>query len=147
YVPEITRIQNPYAGAGPVTLIQLATHTSGLTGIDPLLPPGARLEWGQALVSVLPQVRFDSEPGTRYQYSNVGYAILGLALERAAAQPYLDYLSSQIFVPLGMADTAYYLTPEMASRSAKGYRLQDGAPVVARDPTRPEQMRGDFLLP
>jgi CubicO group peptidase (beta-lactamase class C family) len=148
YVPEIKRIQNPFPNAAPVTLAQLATHTSGLTGDqnDPPPPPGPRSQWEQLLISVFPQVKFDFEPGTGYQYSNVGYAILGLALERAAGQPYLDYLPNQILLPLGMAHTAFDLTPDMAAHAAKGYRLPNGAPVLSADPTKTELGRA-FLTP
>jgi CubicO group peptidase (beta-lactamase class C family) len=148
YVPEVARIPNRFPGAAPMTLIQLATHTSGVVGEqdEPPGPPGPRSQWEQLLISVFPQIQFDFEPGTRYQYSNMGYAILGLALERAAGQPYLDYLPGQIFGPLGMTHTAFDLTPDMAAHVAKGYSLQNGVPTLTADPAKTQLGRA-YLTP
>ncbi len=138
YVPELLQIQNPYPWAPPVTLIQLATHTAGLTaeGHEPPAPTGTRSRWEDLLLSVLPQVRFEVEPGTHFAYSNIGYALLGLALERAAGEKYLDYLQTRILRPLDMQRTAFDLTGDMAAHVAKGYALQGGSPVLVADPVQ-----------
>lgn len=46
-------------------------------------------EWEKTLVAALPHLKYNFEPGTRFSYSNIGYAILGAALSRAAGEPYL----------------------------------------------------------
>ena len=46
-------------------------------------------DWEKVLIAALPQTRYAHEPGMRYSYSNIGYAILGAALSRAAGQPYV----------------------------------------------------------
>jgi CubicO group peptidase (beta-lactamase class C family) len=125
YVPEVAQIQNPFPHAAPMTLYQLATHTAGLQDVDMPFPPRAvpGTPWEQVLISWLPQLKVDFEPGTQVQYSNIGYAILGLALERAAGQPYVAYIQNQILIPLGMTHTGFELTPEMAAHVAKGYMI------------------------
>jgi CubicO group peptidase (beta-lactamase class C family) len=87
----------------------------------PQVPPGAQSQ--QVFVSWFPQLKFGYEPGTNTEYSNIGFAILGLALERAAGVPYVDYIKNEILIPLGMTHTGFTLTPDMAARLAKGYSL------------------------
>jgi CubicO group peptidase (beta-lactamase class C family) len=139
YVPEVAQIQNPFPHAAPMTLYQLATHTAGLQGMDMPFPPrvGPGSTWEQVLISWFPQLKFDFEPGTQVQYSNIGYAILGLALERAAGQPYVTYVQNEILIPLGMTHTGFELPPEMAAHVAKGYMiLPNGTLSPPLDPTK-----------
>jgi CubicO group peptidase (beta-lactamase class C family) len=87
-----------------ITLEQLATHTSGLPRLAPnMLPLGSN-----------PYRRFTAEraqrglrvairrPGSPYAYSNFGYQLLGLALERASGRAYQDLLADRLLEPLGM---------------------------------------------
>lgn len=96
----------------PITLAQLATHTSGL----PRLPPGllrtALPRWfstpyaafgPDALLAALPRTKTRTPP--TYRYSNYGVAVLGLALARAAGVPYPDLLAARVLRPLGLHDT------------------------------------------
>ncbi len=83
YVPEFKKIPNPYRWSPPVTLMQLATMTSGLedkTGPD----CQAGTKWDTCLLTSFSSMAYASEPGTQRGYCNAGYAILGLALSRAA---------------------------------------------------------------
>jgi CubicO group peptidase (beta-lactamase class C family) len=105
-------------------LVQLATHTSGLDrepeDTDTYLK-GAVADWEKVLLAALPHTKFAFEPGTRFSYSNVGYAILGAALARAAGQTYVDYVRQHVFEPLGMSDTAFEPNDRIRARIAKGY--------------------------
>lgn len=144
YFPEINKIPGRSAGAAPITLIQLATHTSGLDrepeDTETYLK-GAVADWEKVLLAALPQTRFAYEPGTRFSYSNIGYAILGAALGRAAGQPYTEYVRQYIFLPLGMTDTVFELPEALRPRLATGYALEDGK-VDAETPLREHQGRG-----
>ena len=63
-------------------------------------------------------------PGDKYEYSNTGYALLGLIIEKVSKQSYGDYLNKKIFKPLGMANTRVYRSrykPEKISNYALGY--------------------------
>jgi hypothetical protein len=77
YFPEINTVQERLNGAPPITLIQLATHTSGLdrepADIDKYTR-GAVAEWDKTLIAALPHTRYAFEPGTRFFYSNIGFA-------------------------------------------------------------------------
>jgi CubicO group peptidase (beta-lactamase class C family) len=128
YLPEIRQLQGIRAGAPPITLLQLATHTAGVaaepegTGFD----QGPVDGWEQRLIAALPATSCEYEPGTRFSYSNMGYAILALALSRAANRPYVDYVRERITGPLGMVDTGFVLSAEQRPRLAVGYLVENG---------------------
>ena len=125
YFPEVNRVQKRYKDAPPITLLQLATHTSGLSrepAHTATYVTGELEAWKETLIAALPHVRYECKPGKRFSYSNVGYAVLGAALQQAAGSPYLEYLPQHIFFPLGMTHTSLVLTPEVQSHLAKGYQ-------------------------
>lgn len=90
-------------------MIELATHTSGL-GREPdnieEATTGPVSAWEKTLIAALPHLRYQFEPGTRFFYSNMGFAILGAALSRAAGESYVEYVPKHIFEPLGMTHSA-----------------------------------------
>jgi CubicO group peptidase (beta-lactamase class C family) len=144
YFPEINKVQGRFPGAPPVTLIQLATHTSGLDrepGDTETYLKGPVADWEKVLIAALPQTRYAYEPGMRYSYSNIGYAILGAALSRAAGQPYVDYINQRIFKPLGMTSTFFEPNDRIQSRISKGYINEDGK-IDAETAAREHQGRG-----
>lgn len=126
YFPEIHLVQNGYKNAAPITLWQLASHTSGLaTEPEPMQTymKGALEDWEKTLIAALPHTKFEYEPGTRFNYSNIGYAVLGAALARAARQPYIDYVKQKILLPLGMTHSDFVATPEVRRHLATGYDI------------------------
>ena len=112
YVPEIKSLKG-YSDKTIITLRQLASHTSGLNREPDM--PGSSLgpvdQWESKLLSSIPYTSFNSSPGTRYKYSNIGYALLGLTLERASGIPYIQLVQQRIFTPLHM-DNTFFLIPE-----------------------------------
>ncbi|GAA0489266.1 serine hydrolase domain-containing protein [Streptomyces sp. NPDC046215] len=102
-------------GGPPVTLLHLATHTSGLPRQPPgLLTGSARHSWfgnpyaaysPADLMAALPRTRLHHRPGTRVRYSNFGVGLLGHALARAAGGSYPELLAERVLRPLGLADT------------------------------------------
>ena len=126
YFPEVNQVRGRPAGAPPITLVQLATMTSGLdrepADLDTYLK-GPVAEWEKVLISALPQTKYAYEPDTHYFYSNIGYAILGAALGRAAGQMYTQYVQQHIFTPLAMAHTAFEPNPTIAPAITKGYAV------------------------
>lgn len=98
YVPGIT-------GGDRITIRQLLSHTSGLQDYwpqdfspaamaTPITPQGIVDRWGKRPL--------DFEPGAQWQYSNTGYVVAGMIVERVARQPLLEFLQQNIFRPLGM---------------------------------------------
>jgi CubicO group peptidase (beta-lactamase class C family) len=129
FFPEINQVKGRYPGAPPITLIQLATHHSGLSEEPEDLEQfttGPVRQWEQTLIAALPKLKYAAEPGTHFIYSNIGYAILGATLSRAAGVSYTDYIRDQVFRPLGMQHTRFEPDEQMLSTLAKGYVLHDG---------------------
>ncbi|HKC85461.1 MAG TPA: serine hydrolase domain-containing protein [Blastocatellia bacterium] len=144
YFPEVNKVEGRFAGAPPITIVQLATHTSGL-GREPAdlqtYLKGTVSEWEKVMIAALPRTKYDFEPGTRFSYSNIGYAILGATLSRAAGQSYVEYAHQKIFAPLGMTHTAFEPNEKIKPHLAKGYGVQ-GSRVDAETPEQEHQGRG-----
>jgi len=101
-----------------ITLHQLLTHTAGLHGgigsdEDPI---GADAYVARALAEPLARA-----PGTDYGYSNMGYSLLGIVVERVSGQDYEPFLREELLLPAGMRDTGYVLPAWNEDRLAKGY--------------------------
>lgn len=150
YLPEVGKLQNLFPGAPPITLFQLATHTSGLDR-EPddermLYIKGPVSEWEKKLIATIPLTSYIYEPGTRYSYSNIGYAILGAALGRAAGVPYVEYVRERILKPLGMADTSFTLDERMEAKRARGFLIENGK-ADAEEPERQEREGRGWRVP
>ena len=110
YLPELARLH----GEG-VTFRRLLTHTSGLPGWRPVYV-WARDKPG--VLETIDRLGLVTAPGTRFEYSDLGFITLGLALERAADTP-LDELALQlVFSVLGLEDTGYRLSDPAESFAA-----------------------------
>lgn len=130
YLPEIDGLRDRRAGVADVTFRHLASHTAGLIR-EPDWPEsvvGPIDQWERRILQSIPRTAFDSIPGGRYQYSNIGFGILGLALSRAAGQPYIDLVEQKVFIPLGMTGSSFVVDgAELGPRLARGYTVRDGA--------------------
>lgn len=112
YFPEIKKLKG-YPDSNKITFKQLATHTSGLQR-EPALPNAASgpiEEWENKILESIPTTSFESQPGEKFSYSNIGYGILGLALSKAAKVPFIELVEERIFKPLKM-NSSYYVVPE-----------------------------------
>jgi CubicO group peptidase (beta-lactamase class C family) len=96
--------------AEPVTIRQLLTHTSGLIDYEDVIPETFKPQLHDADVLRLleSQDRTYFKPGSSYRYSNSGYALLALIVERASGRTFATYLRESIFQPLGMTNTVAY---------------------------------------
>ena len=119
-LPEATR---------GITLRQVLTHSSGLVDYEDVMPDmaeGEQLRDADVLRILASQDRLYFAPGTSWRYSNSGYALLALVVERASGRSFPDFLRERIFEPLGMESVAYVRGgPEPANR-AYGYSEVDG---------------------
>jgi D-alanyl-D-alanine-carboxypeptidase/D-alanyl-D-alanine-endopeptidase len=124
----------PKRGGKEITLLHLATHTSGLPRVPPglfltlLFHPGDLVENPYAhysardLYSSLAYCKLTREPGEREEYSNVGMGLLGNALVyRSGAKSYDDLVVERVCGPLGMKDTRGHLSADREARFAAGH--------------------------
>lgn len=124
YFPEIKQVGGMPAGAAPVTFIQLATMTAGLAREpreEGKFWTGPVSTWEQTLISALPHTSYESFPGTKFSYSNIGYAILGAALGRVAGVSYTEWERTRVLEPLGMQRTRFEIDASITADVAQGY--------------------------
>jgi CubicO group peptidase (beta-lactamase class C family) len=126
---------NPNCGlvnaSRPITVLDLMTHTSGLPGqgaraIAPFQSLAERVRVGA-------HVALAAQPGTKWIYSQIGYAALGRLIEVCSGESYETFLAGRLFQPLGMKDTYFFLPAGKQSRLAALYTL-DAAGKLVRAP-------------
>jgi len=127
YLPEMP------AYANAVTIRHLLTHTSGLLDYEDLIAPGTKKQLHDAdvlaLLSTTDHTYFP--PGTRYRYSNTGYAFLALIVERVSGMRFADFLREKIFKPAGMNNTvAFEEGISTVSNRAYGYSFAGNDPAA-----------------
>jgi D-alanyl-D-alanine carboxypeptidase len=132
YLPEYTG-----PAAQRVTLHQLLTHTSGIANSDTIssfeqaladgIPNYQRPATSAQLIERYASGVLVHPPGTRFDYNNADYLLLGLILERVSGIPYGELLSQRLLVPLGLTATAMPDWRRIAPGSATAYlKLADG---------------------
>jgi CubicO group peptidase (beta-lactamase class C family) len=113
-------------GKQRVTVAQLLTHTGGMSAELPPVPPDRLGDLGTVAAAVCQQP-LTAAPGCLVSYSPIGaHAVLGELVRRldGGSRPFRDILSEELFVPLGMKETALGVRADLASRRV---------PVVVRD--------------
>jgi len=121
FLPEIRSVVG-YDTVNKITFRQLASHTSGLNR-EPQISGaslGAVNDWEEKLLKCIPYASTYAPPGQHYLYSNIGYAMLGLALSRVCGIPYIQMVEQRIFIPLHMNDTFFVLPGDKLDRLALG---------------------------
>jgi CubicO group peptidase (beta-lactamase class C family) len=118
------------AAARDVTIRHLLNHTSGLWDYEDLIPESrtAQLDDADVLALLGPKDSLYAPPGTAYRYSNSGYVLLGLIVERASGMSFPAFLRARIFTPLGMsASVAHVEGSDVVPHRAYGYSPRGGA--------------------
>ncbi len=117
FVPNLTR-------ANEVTIRQVLSHTSGYQDYWPqdYVPPFmTRPVTADKILDLWARKPLDFDPGTQWQYSNTGYVIAGLIVERASGTPLLEFLSKHIFGPLQMKSVMNIDQQRLTETDATGY--------------------------
>jgi CubicO group peptidase (beta-lactamase class C family) len=109
----------------PINLEDLMTHTSGLPS-SVSSGPGAAPQTLAELVARGAKSQLLFEPGTQWNYSNIGIDILGRIVEVVAKEPFDRFLSERIFEPLAMNDTFFFVPEAKRDRMASLYTYTDG---------------------
>jgi D-alanyl-D-alanine-carboxypeptidase/D-alanyl-D-alanine-endopeptidase len=126
-------IKMPERNGRQITLVDLATHTSGLPFLPSNLPGasdpanfskymGAISGYSdEQLYQFLSTYQLENDPGSHWAYSNLGVGLLGKALARRAGMDYENLVRARITGPLGMASTAITVSPQMKARFGVGH--------------------------
>jgi len=106
---------------GRITVAQLLEHSSGLGEIGPVLDAAmARTRTVGEMLALLRDTAPEFPPGSRFQYSNRGYLVLGAVVERASGMDYFEYVRRRVFEPAGMRETGFFAeddaVPDRAAR-------------------------------
>ena len=117
-------------GTRPITIRQLLTMSSGLPTDDPWGDRQQDLDLGSFAAFLAGGQSFAWTPGTAFEYSNLGYGILGRVITNVAGQEYRDVVHVRLLEPLGMTSTAYEAGDFPEERLATGYVRRDDAYVV-----------------
>ena len=119
YLPEFT-----VKGGEKITIHQLLTHTAGITGewrIPDLVDIEKKYYSREKLLECIMKIDLVYKPGTKREYSNFGYALLGLIIEKVTGKSYDKVLVEQICEPAGMKNTLSDVTSQAIINCAIGY--------------------------
>jgi CubicO group peptidase (beta-lactamase class C family) len=123
YYPEFGRVPAASPGSPPVTIRQLLTMTAGFPSDDPW---GDRQQ-GMPLADFAELlagggVRYAWAPGTRFEYSNLGYAVLGRVVAQVSGREYPEFVADRLLRPLGMTATGFEAPEFDPGELARGHR-------------------------
>jgi CubicO group peptidase (beta-lactamase class C family) len=138
-------LANVPAYAREVSVRQLLSHTSGIPDYEALLGggDGPQVKDRDVLTLLHRAKRLYFTPGTSWRYSNSGYALLALIVERASGESFAQYLRHRIFDRAGMlAAVAYENGVDTVAHRAYGYSGHDGA-WLRTDQNRTSAVLGD----
>src|SRR5688572_13123484 len=135
YVPALADLPYPTSDSPAITIRHLLTHSEGFPEDN---------AWGDRQLAQTDEtmrarmragIPFSTVPGTAYEYSNYGFAMLGQIIAKASGRPYADYMRDNILRPLGMNSTTFEKSEVPQDRIALGYRREDNAwkaePILA----------------
>ncbi len=127
YLPEFLAVTPLTTDAAPITIHHLLTMTAGFPEDNP---------WGDRQLAVTPAaltafiragLSFSNAPGIGYEYSNLGFALLGQIISRVAGISYQAYITREFLQPLGMKDTVWEFSEVPPEKLALGYRWENEA--------------------
>jgi CubicO group peptidase (beta-lactamase class C family) len=121
-----------------VTIRQLLTHTSGIPDFEEILGYGAYRNptTGEQVLAAAAGKPMDFPPGTQWHYSNTGYYLLGLIVEKITGEPHVAFVQQRILGPAGMTRTRSSEPNEVIPGRASGYYFESGR-FENRDPIQP----------
>jgi CubicO group peptidase (beta-lactamase class C family) len=125
YVPELKALRYPTTDSPRITLRHLLSHAAGFPEDNPWGDQQLSVSEAELTAMLRSGVPFSTAPGTAYEYSNYGYAILGRVVAKVSGKPYEDYITEQILEPLGMTSSTLHAARVPAGRLAIGYRWED----------------------
>lgn len=127
YVPELAKVVYPTSDSPPITIRHLLTHSSGLPRLGRFKYSDAAREVTEAeLRAAVPGTMLEYVPGTKEVYSNFGFSLLGLVVERASGRRYRDHASERLLAPLGMSSSFWDERAVPPGRLATGHRKRGG---------------------
>ena len=125
YIPAMAELPYPTKDSPVITIRHLLTHSEGFPEDNP---------WGDRQLAQSDEtmrawirggIPFSTAPGTAFEYSNYGFAMLGQVVAKASGRPYADYVRDNILRPLGMNSSTFDMNAVPRDQIALGYRWED----------------------
>ena len=122
FLPELKNLKYPTADAPEITIRHLLTHGAGFPEDNP---------WGDRQLAdtdkdllefIGKQISFSNPPGVEFEYSNLGFALLGKIVTKVSGKRYQDYIKENIWLPLGMKTSEWEYGNVAPEKLAHGYR-------------------------
>lgn len=125
YIPEMKDLNNLTSDARPITIRDLMTHAAGFPEDNPWGDRQLDTQDDELIALLRNGLSLSNVPGTHFEYSNLGFALLGKIISNLSGKPYQQYITEEIFVPLGMPNTIWEYTLAPPDKLAHGYRFED----------------------
>ncbi len=122
YIPEAKNLTYLSSDAPAITVRDLLTHAGGFPEDNPWGDRQLADSDAELLKHIREGVSFSNVPGISYEYSNLGFALLGRIITNVSGKPYQNYITEQVLKPLGMTHTEWEYTRAPANQLAHGYR-------------------------
>src|SRR5215467_6723369 len=126
FVPELRGLALPSSDSPPVSLRHLLTMTAGFPTDDPWGDRHQGLPLAEFSAFLAGGLSFAWAPGTRFEYSNLGYAILGRVMTAATGRPYPAFVRARLRRPRGLTSSGFEAAEFPARHLARGYRHGPG---------------------
>ena len=125
YIPELGKVKSLTKDSSPITIEHLLTMSAGFPEDNP---------WGDRqlddtdaeLIELINHgISFSDAPGLGFEYSNLGFGMLGKIVSTVSGKPYQQYINENILTPLGMKDSQWEYSEVSKEQLATGYRWED----------------------
>ncbi len=125
HIPEFVGVALPTRDSAPITVRQLLTHGAGFPEDNP---------WGDRQLAQPDEtlnawlgrgIPFSTGPGTTYEYSNYGFALLGRIVANVSRMPYTEYMNTRVLRPLGMTSSYWDVKDVPPDQVVRGYRREN----------------------
>jgi len=123
YLPEFKELKNADGEPVSITIKQLLTHSAGLSELA--AAESAPLKTLSELTSVVAKKKTQFPPGSQWKYSQTGINTAARIVEVVSGQTFPEFLQQNLFQPLKMVDTTFYLNEQQVTRLAKSYRRME----------------------
>ncbi len=133
YVPELKTLHYPTSDSPRIRVRDLLSHVAGLVTDDPWGDRQQALSEADFTAMLHKGITLTRAPQSAFEYSNLGYALLGRIITNVSGQLFDTYITREILHPLGMAATGYDVFAAPQAKRAIGYRWENEA--FAEEPT------------
>ncbi|MBA4053919.1 MAG: serine hydrolase [Marivirga sp.] len=126
YIPEMGKITYLTGDSPDITIQNLLTMSAGFPEDNPWGDRQLADSEEELLTLIRDDISFANTPSKEFEYSNLGYGMLGIIINKVSGKPYQQYITENILKPLGMNNTYWEYEKVPAGLLALGYRWEDG---------------------